>query len=126
MKVVFIDTPRPSSLSYSMCSDFPYDLLRETKTIVVHADFNTKTRVSTSVNIGNHRSSVNIPIEGFNTHLKRGYSFLNGQYEDKNFFVKSKQQGLEQYKLYVTEVLEYFFGTYVDELKVSLVTDGVF
>lgn len=127
MKILFIDTPTPMSFGYALCEPFPYELLKETKTLTIHPHLFTKTRVSTSVFIGNHSSCINIPIEGFKTHEEQGYDYINGKHQSSHFFVKGKKQGLTEYKLYLTEVLEHFFGnTNIDELKVNLITDRIF
>jgi hypothetical protein len=122
MKVVFINTPRPSSYEFGMFEKFPVELLKETKTLTIMPHFKTKTRVSTSILIGRHSSRINIPIEGFKTHEDVQWNMFSGEQEVSNYFIKSKKQDIECYKRYLTEVLKSYFEKFgIDELTVKFI-----
>jgi hypothetical protein len=83
----------------------------------------TKTRVSTSMQIGEACYKINFPIEGFKTFEKTEYNYFSGLEVTSYYFVLSKQQNLERYKEYVIEVVRQAIktiGVELDELTIKL------
>ena len=56
MKIIFIDTPTPMVTSFTMFAKFPTALLVEKKALTITATHETKTRVRTSLSLGDHSS----------------------------------------------------------------------
>tara|TARA_R110000782_G_scaffold21110_4_gene56909 strand:- start:678 stop:1070 length:393 start_codon:yes stop_codon:yes gene_type:complete len=130
MKVIFIDTPTPMFTSFTMFANFPIDLLKEKKTLTITARHETKTRVCTTVSIGQHSSTINWSADGIKTFEKSEHNYFSGRSDNKNYFVLSKAQGKEKYKEYVATILQTLCTNYkidgIEELTVNLITDKVF
>ena len=127
MKITFIDKPTPMVSGFTMFAKFPTALLLEKKEITIIASHETKTRVSTSLSLGEHSSLINWEIEGFKTHEKSEWNYFSGGYNTSHYFVLSKAQGKEKYKEYVSAILTKLCEKLdIDELTVYLITDKVF
>lgn len=127
MKIIFIDTPTPMVTSFTMFADFPTSLLVEKKALSVTARHETKTRVSTSLSLGDHSSLINWEVEGIKTFEKSEANYFSGGMSTSNYFVLSKAQGIEKYKEYLTAILTKLCENLdIDELSVYLVADKVF
>ena len=127
MKIIFIDTPTPMVTSFTMFAKFPTALLVEEKTLTITASHETKTRVNTSLSIGEHSSRINWAVDGFKTFEKSEMSYFTGNRDTSNYFVLSKAQDKEKYKEYLTAILTKLCENLeIDELSVNLITDKVF
>ena len=127
MKIIFIDTPTPMVTSFTMFADFPTALLVEKKALSVTARHETKTRVSTSLSLGDHSSLINWQIKGIKTFEKSEANYFSGGINTSNYFVLSKAQGIDKYKEYLTAILTKLCEKLeIDELTVYLVADKVF
>ena len=124
MEIILKIVPRPTSNSYTLCDAIDKDLLRETKTVIVRADTVSKTRVSTSMQIGNSRSGINFAIDGFKTHEETDWSYFTGESQTHNYFKLLKSQGFNRYKEYVKEVvrvaLTEYINTPLDKVTIEL------
>jgi hypothetical protein len=124
MKINLVEVPVPMVTEFSLCASPSRELLKETKKVRVSPSCHTKTRVYTNMQIGNSRNGINFVIEGFKTFEKREYSFLSGDLQVTNYFLKSKKQNIESYKEYVKKVVEIAIKEYLkvelDEVTIEL------
>jgi len=124
MKVNIIEVPTPQFSEFTMFEGINKEKLKETKTVRVIASHETKTRISTSMQIGQSRNGVNFAVEGFKTHESVEHSYFTSETSVKHYFVKSKKQGVEAYKEYVKKVVEdalkNYIGVELDEVTVEL------
>ncbi len=97
--------PRPSSNSFTMLADFDYKALKETKTVRIRANTVSKTRVSTSMQVGSSRYNVNLAVEGFKTHEESDMNYFSGTRSTHNYFKLLKSQNFDRYKEYVIAVV---------------------
>ena len=127
MKIIFIDTPTPMVTSFTLFAKFPTALLVEKKALTITATHETKTRVNTSLSLGDHSSLINWEIEGIKTFEKSEMSYFTGNRDTSNYFILNKAQGIDKYKEYLTAILTKLCENLeIDELSVYLVTDKVF
>jgi hypothetical protein len=127
MKITFISTPTPMVTSFTMFAKFPTALLVEKKTLTITARHETKTRVSTSLSLGDHTSLINWEVEGIKTFEKTEWNMFSGNNNTSNYFILNKAQGIEKYKEYLTAILTKLCKNLeIDELSVNLITDKVF
>jgi len=128
MKINLIEVPRPQVKEFTLMAEPNKDLLKETKTVRVDIGHETKTRLNTSMQIGNSCVGVNFEAEGFKTHENTEWNYFSGNRVTKYFFVKSKKQNLEAYKEYVKAVVENAIKNYLyvelDELTIELEVDN--
>jgi hypothetical protein len=126
MNITLNVVPRPSSHSFAMLKNFDKELLKETKTVTVRSNTVSKTRVSTSMQVGETKVNINLPIEGFKTHEETSHSFFTGNYTTSYYFKLLKSQDFETYKEYVKKVVKIAINDYLhlnlDELTINLVT----
>lgn len=110
--------------SFILCAEPKMSLLKETKTIVVSFSKQTKTRVSTSIQIGDACNTVNMKVDGFKLHEDSKFSYLSGKKEYHHYFVISKAQDFEAYKRYVKVLIEKIvteiFKVELDTLTIEL------
>jgi len=127
MKINIIEIATPMSSEFTMFADLDVEKLRETKTIRVVAHHETKTRISTTLQIGQGRVGANFKMEGFKTFEETKHSYVTYNASVVNYFLKSKKQGLEQYKEYVKAVVESVVKNNIklelDEVTVELEAD---
>jgi len=127
MKVNIIEVPTPSSSSFTMFEEFDKAKLMEEKTVRVRLSYITKTRISTTMQLGQSRMGINLPIEGFKTFEKSEHSYFTGNVTVSHYFVKSKKQNLEVYKEYVkaliTKAVKEYMYLDLDEITVELEAD---
>ena len=64
MKVNLVVVPTPMVSSFTMFAEPDLKLLRETKTLRVSFHYNTKTRIRTSIHIGQYKVKVNKLMQG--------------------------------------------------------------
>ena len=118
--------PRPSSHSFAMLKDFDKELLKETKTVTVRGTTVSKTRISTSMQVGDTKVNINLPVEGFKTHEETNHSYFTGNYTTSYYFKLLKSQGFETYKEYVKKVVEVAINDYLhlnlDKVTINLIT----
>jgi len=130
MKINIIEVPTPMFSEFTLGATPKASELSEKKVIRIVASHETKTRINTSMKLGASNSGVNFDVEGFKTHYSREHSWISGEYQEKYYFVKSKKQGLEQYKEYVKEVVKDVIANYMklelDEITIELQADKVF
>jgi hypothetical protein len=105
MEVTLKIVPRPSSSSFTMLADFDREALRESKTVRVRASLWTKTRVETSMQVGNSRYGINLAVEGFKTHAESDMNYFSGTRTTHNYFKLLKSQNFDRYKEYVIAVV---------------------
>jgi hypothetical protein len=124
MDIKIIEVPTPMFSEFTMYANIDIDKLKKEKTVRVRPHNETKTRISTSLQIGQSRNKINFAIEGFKTFEKTSFSYLSGNSETSHFFVKSKKQDLEAYKEYVKKVVEKalteYIGVELDEVTIEL------
>lgn len=124
MKVTIVEVPAPMFTSFTMFEDIDRNRLAKEKKIKVSYDKKTKTRIFTSMQLGEARLSINIPVEGFKFHEESGYSFTNSKYVTRHYFRKLKSQGFEEYKEYLKKmipiVIKEHFKLDLDEVTVEL------
>ncbi len=110
--------------SFTMFQKPDLGLLKETKKINVSFHHHTKTRISTSIQIGQFKAKVNFPIEGYKNHCEREMNYFSGTTEISHYFVKSKKQNFESYKQYLTKlipmVITDYFKLEMDEINIIL------
>ena len=127
MKITFIETPTPMVTSFTMFAEFPTSLLKDKKTLTITASHETKTRVSTSLSLGDHTSRINWKIEGIKTFEKSEWNYFSGTQNVSNYFVLNKAQGIEKYKEYISSIVTKLCEKLeMDELTIYLITDKVF
>jgi len=124
MKVNIIEVATPMVREFTMFSGIDKEKLMQTKTVRVTVSHETKTRICTTMQIGQSRNKINFAVEGFKTHEDRSYSYFSGNVQVSHFFVKSKAQDLQAYKEYVKKVVEdalkNYIGVDLDEVTVEL------
>jgi hypothetical protein len=124
MKINLIEVPTPMFTEFKMMGGLNKELLKEKKTVRVSPTYHTKTRISTSIQIGDSRNTINFEIEGFKTFESREHSYFTGNTDIKHYFVKSKKQNLEAYKEYVKQVVALVVKDYLnldlDEITIEL------
>lgn len=124
MKINLIEVKKPFFTEFQLCSKPDIEFLKKSKIIRISPSLHTKTRIHTSMQIGNSRNGINIPIEGFKTHEESHYSYFSGEIQACNYFVKSKKQGIEAYKEYVKKLVEIVLKDYInieiDEITIEL------
>jgi hypothetical protein len=124
MKVNLIEVPTPMFTEFRMMGEVNKELLKETKTVRVSPHHHTKTRIGTSMQIGDSRNGINFEVEGFKTFESREHSYFTGEVNIKHYFVKSKKQNIEAYKEYVKKVvaiaLTEYLGVELDEITIEL------
>lgn len=124
MKINLVEVPAPMFTEYSLCASPNKELLKETKRVRVSPRCHTKTRVYTNMQIGNSRNGINFVVEGFKTFEQREHSFISGDLQVTNYFLKSKKQDIEAYKEYVKKVVEIAIKEYLkvelDEVTIEL------
>lgn len=124
MKVNIVEVASPMVREFTMFAGINKEKLKETKTVRVTVSHETKTRICTTMQIGQSRNKINFQAEGFKTHEDRSHSYFTGEVQVSHFFVKSKAQDLEAYKEYVKKVVEdalkNYIGVDLDEVTVEL------
>jgi hypothetical protein len=120
MNINFIDVKTSPSV-FTVYAKFPLETFKETKEIYVVTSLETKKRLNTSICVDKYRGGMNETSEKFETFTKREFSYLSGEYSLKHYFIKSKKQGLNEYKEYVAELLQRNFGNFgIESLTVFL------
>lgn len=124
MKINLIEVETPMFSEFTMFAKPDFELLKRTKTIRVSVRQQTKTRISTTIGLGQFSARINFAAEGFKTHNETNHSFISNESEDSNYFIKSKKQGLAEYKEYVKKVIENvivnIFKLELDEITIEL------
>jgi len=125
MKINLIEVPTPQVTSFTLMADFDKKKLIETKTLRVQPHCVSKTRVATSMQVGDTRAGLNLEIEGYKQHNITEMNYFSGNRVTKFYYVKSKKQNLEDYKEYVKklviEALKYIHIE-LDEITIELET----
>jgi hypothetical protein len=124
MKVILVEVPRPSVSSFTMFAEPDIKLLKENKTIRVSFHHNTKTRISTSIHLGQYCAKVNNLMQGYKQHEESNRNYFSGNVETSYYFVKSKAQNYEVYKEFlnklISNVVTDYFKLELDELTIEL------
>ena len=124
MKINLIEVPTPMFTEFRMMGELNKELLKEKKVIRVSPHYHTKTRIGTSMQVGDSRNGINFEVEGFKTHESREHSYFTGNTTIKHYFVKSKKQDIEAYKEYVKKAvaiaLTEYLGIELDEVTIEL------
>lgn len=127
MKVIIKEVPTPMVSEFTMFAEVDKAKLMEEKVVRVRPSYVTKTRIETSMQIGQARVGINFAVEGFKTVEKSEHSYFTGNTTVKHYFVKSKKQGLEEYKEFVKELVKKALKEYMyidlDEVTVELEAD---
>jgi hypothetical protein len=124
MEIILVEKPTPMFRSFTLFADPKMSVLQETKTIVVSFHKKTKTRISTSLQIGDACNTINLQVDGFKLHESSEYSYLSSSRETPYYFVISKAQDFEAYKRYVKALIEKIvteiFKVELDTLTIEL------
>lgn len=124
MKVIIKEVPTPMVSEFTMFAEVDKEKLMKEKVVRVRPSYVTKTRIETSMQIGQCRVGINFAVDGFNTVEKREHNMFSGNTNVKHYFVKSKKQGLEEYKEFVKALVEKALKVYLyidlDEVTVEL------
>lgn len=105
MKINLIEVPTPETTSFNLMADLDKKKLIETKTVRIQPHCVTKTRVATSMQIGETRAGLNLEIDGYKQHSEASMNYFSGNKVTKFYYVKSKKQNLEDYKEYVKKLV---------------------
>jgi len=128
MNVIIKEVPTPMFRSFTLCGKPNLELLKETKVVHVHPHAIGKTRVSTSIQFGEFCNKINFQCEGIKTKDVETMNSLDFEKVTSHYFVKSKKQGLNEYKDYVTKVvtmvIKDIFHIELDELTIELETNN--
>ena len=124
MEIILVEKPSPMVSSFTLFADPKMSVLQETKTIVVSFNRETKTRISTSLQIGDACNTINLKVDGFKLHEGSRWSYATGKKETPYYFVISKAQDFEVYKRYVKVLIEKIvteiFKVELDTLTIEL------
>lgn len=124
MKISLEIVPRPMVTSFTMFAKPSISLLKEKKEVIIDTHLISKTRVSTSIQIGEACNKVNFAIEGFKTFEKTEMNYFSGGSSTSNYFVLSKKQNREAYIEYVKKVVEKciveYFGVEMESVNILL------
>lgn len=124
MEIILVEKPTLMVRSFTLFADPKMSVLKETKTIVVSFHKKTKTRISTSLQIGDAYNSINLKVDGFKFHEGSEYNYLSSSRENPYYFVISKAQDFEAYKRYVKVLIEKIvteiFKVELDTLTIEL------
>ena len=126
MEIEIVEVEKPPYRSYGMFSEISKDEIQKAGVVRVVPEYITKTRIRTSLLVGQAIKGINLQVDGIKTHrsVESSYPFgTAGQQEEKHYFVKSKAQGYDKYKVYVEEVVKIamnLLGVELDKLKVEL------
>ena len=105
-------------------ADVNKEQLLESKEVTVRGNFISKTRISTSLQVGDSNHSINFKLDKFKTDEVEEYSYLTGERTYPNYFKKSKKQGVDSYIEYVKGVVTLALTEYLnldlDKVKVKL------
>jgi hypothetical protein len=115
-----------TSYSCTMFAQPDKELLRKTKTIIVRSFFVSKTRVDTSMQIGEAKNGINFEVQDYRSDKVEDFSYLDGAWHVYHYFKKLKSQGFEEYKEYVKKAVkiaveEYLLIKDIDVLTIKLV-----
>ena len=125
MNIEIIPTEKPFFSSHTLCAKIDLNKLKEQKEVTIAVSNYTKTRLSTSLQIGEAKYNINNKIEGFNLHEQTEHSYFSGNYETSYLYKLSKKQDLKVYEYYLKELLQDLFtNTFkieLDTLKVNLI-----
>jgi hypothetical protein len=116
--------PQPEVTSFTMYADIDPKIIEQTKEITVSSHFQSKTRVSTAIQVSNARMGTNFKIDGFKTAEVKSYSYFSSENTISNYFVVSKKQALSEYIEYVKKVVSeviVIFGLNLDEITIKLI-----
>ena len=124
MEIILVEKPAPMVSSFTLFADPKMSVLKETKTIIVSFHKETKTRISTSLQIGDAGNTINLKVDGFKLHEGSRWSYATGKKETPHYFVISKAQDFEAYKRYVKVLIEKIvteiFKVELDTLTIEL------
>lgn len=124
MKVIIKEVSTPPTSSFTMFAEVDKEKLMKEKVVRVRPSYVTKTRIETSMQIGQCRVGINFAVDGYKTVEKREHNMFSGTTDVLNYFVKSKKQGLEEYKEFVKALVEKALKEYLyidlDEVVVEL------
>ena len=124
MIINLVEVPTPMFREFQMFAEPNKELLKEKKTVRISIRQKTKTRISTSMTLGNSCVRIDFPIDGFKTHEESVVSMLTYRKETSNYFVKSTKQNLSAYKEYVKKLVEHvvkdMLNVELDELTIEL------
>lgn len=116
---------RPSSYSYTLMGDVNKELLLKNKEVTVRGSFITKTRITTSLQVGNSNHSINFKLDNFKTDEVEVFSYFTGERTYPNYFKKSKKQDVDSYIQYVKGVVTIALTEYLnldlDKVNVKLI-----
>tara|TARA_B100000927_G_scaffold288753_1_gene283939 strand:- start:711 stop:1142 length:432 start_codon:yes stop_codon:yes gene_type:complete len=123
MEIEIIAVGSPKSRIYGMFTEIdPFKIIKDGKVRVV-PKLVTKTRISTSLYVGNAMKGINMEVDGIKTYRDVRSNYFTSETEELHYFVKSKKQDYETYKKYVREVVKEamsLLGIEMDKLIVEL------
>lgn len=130
MKITINKVPAPMFTEFGLVEKFKEEKLLHSKKIIVDYDLKGKSRVSTSVQVGNWRRKANIVIGNYKFHKFEEISNLTGKYTEGGYFKITKKQNFEVYVEYlkelVTHIVQNVFNATMDEIEIELRVNNKF
>ncbi len=125
MKVIINPIQEPMFTSFTLCADINKEKLAIAKEVTVEARLESKTRVSTSLQFGEARVTINKEMIGFNFDGVSSFSYFSGESSTSHFFKKSKKQNLDVYleylKVNLENIMVNYFNLDIDTLTVNFI-----
>lgn len=122
MNIIINEIPVPFSHSFTLFAKFPKEKFLNEKKLRITAAQETKTRVHTSISIGEYSAAVNWDINGYKTIEKQKGNFVTFDLVTANYFVVSKKQSRQQYFEYIKELVILFLSqqdVFTEEIVLS-------
>lgn len=116
MEIEFKEVPRPMVTSFTVFEKLDINKLKKEKTIRITPKFVTKTRLSTSLQLGQFRAGLNWKIDGYKTDKVTKNNYMHSRTETSHYFKVLKSQPLEKYREYLKEMLKQF----IDNLNIEI------
>lgn len=105
MEITLVEIEKPFFSSFTLFEKIDLDLLQEKKEINISFSKLTKTRISTSMQIGKSRNKINFNIDDFKLFEETNFSYVTSEKQTSHYFVISKKQDFEAYKKYVVKLV---------------------
>ena len=101
--------------SFAPMADFDLNKIVEEKKVTIRVSNQTKTRLNTSLKVGEAMKAVNWEMEGFKTHEAQTHSMWTGNVSSAYYFKNSKLQSYYEYLEYIKAIVKKF----CDDRKLS-------
>ena len=123
MEIEIVGVEKPMVRSYGLFSEINPSKIIEDGKVRVIPELVTKTRIHTSLFVGNAMKGINMEVDGIKTFRNVECNHFTNDIEEQHYFVKSKKQDYGVYKRYVQEVVieaMSLLGVEMDKLIVEL------